>query len=171
MITGTSGPSLAARLAPCALALGSATAALAGCDDASSGPGETVDAAPADAASPDAAPADAAVRSYESDIAPIWQLHCMPCHGPDERFDLLRLDIGRENLVEQSSQQVIEWLLVSPGDPEASYLWLKIEGRQDELNTSFPMPPPNLGGTFEPIPASERERIRAWIEAGAGDTW
>lgn len=156
--------------------------ALPGCGDDGAGnaPPDAPGGSGVDAAAPDALDAamdagvDAAVvRTYEDDIQPIWINRCMPCHvGEGEGMPILpRLEDGREVLVDRPSGQVTTLDLVEPGMPEASYLWLKLNGEHGTLSTTNPMPPPTLGGTFEPIPASERERIRAWIIAGASATW
>jgi hypothetical protein len=153
--------------------------ALPGCGDDGNGDTLIVDAAAPDAAIdaardvPDAGIDATAVRAYADDIQPIWINRCMPCHvGEGEGMPLTpRLEMGRGALVDQPSGQVTTLDLIEPGMPEASYLWLKLNAEHVALSTTNPMPPPVLGGTFEPIPASERERIRAWIAAGAGATW
>ncbi len=127
-------------------------------------------AAPADAAPADAAPIDAtSVRTYADDIAPIWANRCIPCHfEPDPQPP--DLAIGRAALIALGSSQV-DLQLIEPGDPEASYLWLKLNNLHTALSTTDPMPQPNLGGAFEPIPASELARIEAWIASGADESW
>jgi hypothetical protein len=157
--------------------------ALSGCGDGGAGDPPAVDAA-SDAAAPDAtsdagqdgldAGVDAAVtRTYEKDIEPIWINRCQPCHvgEGDVEPSEPRLENGREVLVDRPSGQVTSLDLIEPGMPEASYLWLKLNNQHTGLSTTNAMPPPTLGTTFEPIPASERERIRAWIAAGAGAEW
>jgi hypothetical protein len=157
--------------------------ALPACGDDTSDPPVAVDAAAPDAAidagpvvpdaGPDAGPDAAVIHTYEGDIQPIWLNRCTPCHVGDSE-DLQPsplLETGHEALVDQPSGQVTSFDLIEPGMPEASYLWLKINNQHSALSTTNAMPPPVLGGTFEPIPASERERIRAWIAAGAGATW
>jgi predicted small lipoprotein YifL len=147
--------------------------ALTGCgDDGTVGtPPATVDAAAPDAAV-DAGIDATTVRTYAGDIQPIWTNRCMPCHIEDEARPLLpRLAMGRVALVNQPSRQVTTLDLIEPGAPNASYLWLKLINEHKTLSSTEPMPPAALGGTFEPIPASELEVIRAWIVAGAGTTW
>lgn len=50
---------------------------------------------------------------------------------------------------------------VVPGDADASYLVLKLEG--DPSITGDPMPPGS------PLPDAEIERVRSWIDGGAPD--
>jgi hypothetical protein len=154
---------------------------LSGCDGG--GPGNMapgpLDAAAADAAMdagqvvPDAGVDAAVIRTYDDDIEPIWINRCQPCHvgEGDVEPSEPRLEMGREVLVDRPSGQVTAIDLIEPGMPEASYLWLKLNNQHTTLSTTNAMPPPTLGNTFEPIPASERERIRAWIAAGAGASW
>jgi hypothetical protein len=54
--------------------------------------------------------------------------------------------------------------LVTPGDPDASYLWLKITG--DERIVGAPMPLDPLSGERR-LTDAELADIQAWIEAGA----
>ncbi len=125
-----------------------------------------------DAQISDAASAvDAASFSYAADIEPIWLNRCFPCHIGDMANRFPRLDMGRELLVGQLSQQLTTLEMVAPGDVAGSYLWIKLNDEQGQLNTTAPMPPPNLGGTFAPLSDGELGRIRAWIASGGDDTW
>jgi mono/diheme cytochrome c family protein len=88
-------------------------------------------------------------------VRDIFRVKCAGCHGPDlprprGRFgyvlDLNRLAADREKIV--------------PGRPAESELWALVE--HDE------MPPPDAPrGRLTP---SEKETVRAWIEAGAPDS-
>src|SRR5262249_8068868 len=54
-------------------------------------------------------------------------------------------------------------LRVAPGDPDHSFLMLKIEGH---LGPNEGVPMPLVGG---PLPASDIDTVRRWIAAGASD--
>jgi hypothetical protein len=57
--------------------------------------------------------------------------------------------------------------VVVPGDPDASYMMMKIDGRglcDVGAETSLSMPPP---GEPYVLPAQSRAKIEAWILAGA----
>ena len=55
-------------------------------------------------------------------------------------------------------------LRVAPGDPDHSYLLLKLEGK---LGPDEGVQMPLVGG---PLPASAIDAIRRWIAAGAPET-
>ncbi len=86
------------------------------------------------------------------------------CHAGGAPDAGLNLEDGQSymNLVNITSTQDGNFLLVNPGDPDNSYLVQKVEG-----NASFgnPMPPP-AGG----LPAAQIQAIRDWIAAGAPET-
>ena len=92
---------------------------------------------------------------------------CINCHvaGGQAAF-IMRLDderVSYANLVNQVSFEKPPMLRVSPGDPEASYLVWKIEGREGILGER--MPPPSAS---EPkLPDEEIAAIRQWILDGA----
>ena len=84
---------------------------------------------------------------FQRDILPLLSDRCFTCHGPDAgtREAGLRLD-----------QQDPLLLHVSPGEPDHSELWARIESGE--------MPPPESGLTLN---EEERQRIRNWISQGA----
>jgi len=51
---------------------------------------------------------------------------------------------------------------VAPGDPEHSYVMIKLDGKQT-MGTE--MPPGTPDGTL--LPQATRDTVRAWIMAGA----
>jgi hypothetical protein len=69
---------------------------------------------------------------------------------------------GYGQLVGRRSVQVPEMALVEPGDPDASYLWLKLQHRAAEGKGM----PRTLTGTKKLRP-TELELYRRWIEDGA----
>lgn len=100
---------------------------------------------------------------YERDIVPIWQRACGPqCHVAGSPDGGLTLDGGAEALVRKDASQTSFMALIEPEDPDRSYLWLKLEGRQDEA-----------GGAGGPMPAAgslsdaDRQTLLNWIDDGA----
>jgi len=93
--------------------------------------------------------------SFNRDVRPILSKHCFQCHGPDEqaRTTDMRLDT-REGLFDQ------ELSPVTPGDPEASEIFLRITNPDPDLA----MPPVDATTS---ITEAERKIIRRWIAQGA----
>ena len=54
-------------------------------------------------------------------------------------------------------------VLVLPGEPDESFLWLKMGLKEFDQAYANPMPPLN----HPPLSSEERERIRVWIVDGA----
>ncbi len=97
-------------------------------------------------------PADRQVE-FEADIRPIFEAHCISCHGPDQRKGGLRLDNPTDGMAGGDSGPMIE-----PGDSTLSYLIEKVAGL-DPLST---MPP-----SGDPLSAEQIGLLRAWIDQGA----
>jgi len=89
---------------------------------------------------------------------------CTQCHTGAAAPLGLALDEGasRDDLVNVQSVEHAELLLVSPGDPEASYLVWKVEGRADITGGRMPL-------SLPPLSEAEIAAIRGWIEQGAED--
>jgi len=87
------------------------------------------------------------------------------CHGPPTpAWGLILTDgpAARERLVGKVAQSCTEFFLVTPGEPAASFLWLKVSSPRPPCGE--PMP---FGGP--PLPAWSRSCIRDWISSlGAG---
>ena len=93
----------------------------------------------------------------------IFDTSCTQCHGSFARGGLdLRRGIAHSQLVNVSSRQSTV-LRVVPGDPEASYLVHKLDGRASIAGSQMPE-----GGPF--LTATELDLVRGWIRAGAPDT-
>ncbi|HOX24385.1 MAG TPA: hypothetical protein PLL30_01350 [Candidatus Krumholzibacteria bacterium] len=98
--------------------------------------------------------------SFAADVQPIFDGNCVGCHGEGGNAGLdLRAGSSLANLVgviaTESSLARIE-----PGDPSASWLYLKLTGQQ---NVGVSMPP------GDPLSADLTELVRTWIEEGALD--
>ena len=102
--------------------------------------------------------------SYSAHLEPLVIAHCLGCHDSEEPKAKLVLESGEgySQLVGRRSVQVPEMALVEPGNPDGSYLWLKLQHRAPEGKGM----PRTLTGTKKLRPA-ELELYRRWIEDGA----
>lgn len=97
-------------------------------------------------------------------IQPIFDRECVRCHGPKEKKAKLDLSAGEsyKALVNAPSREVPAMVRVKPGDPDQSYLWLKLEHRASE---GVGMP---KGFFFaKRLSQGELDTIKAWIASGA----
>lgn len=93
----------------------------------------------------------------------IFTAQCLGCHGGFNPRAGLSLQEGQSfsNLVNvQSSETTLT--RVVPGDPDASYLVHKLEGRAGIVGSRMPIGGPILSDTLMAI-------VRAWIQSGAAD--
>ncbi len=105
--------------------------------------------------------------SFASDIAPVLKQRCAKCHltGTEAGNMALYPRAAYGSLVNQPSVQLPTMMRVSPGDPDQSYLLLKLENNHlDAGGTGIQMP-------FNEAPLDEDTlaRIRQWIVSGAAD--
>ena len=102
--------------------------------------------------------------SYSAHLEPLVIAHCLSCHESDEAKAKLVLDpgVGYAGLVGPPSVQEPEMALVAPGDPERSYLWLKLQHLTEEGKGM----PRTVAGSKK-LRESELELYRRWIEGGA----
>jgi hypothetical protein len=100
---------------------------------------------------------------FNRHIQPILSDACFRCHGPDPatREAKLRLD-QREGLFRTRNEITV----VTPGDPDASELYLRITSEDEEEA----MPPRDSNRQLKP---AEIEGLKEWIAAGApwGTHW
>lgn len=96
----------------------------------------------------------AAPVDFERDIKPIFQEHCIKCHGPKKQKASLRLDQPAAMLRSGDSGEPT----IKTGKPEESYL---IEVLTDP-DPEFRMPPES-----DPIPDAQLALIKRWIKEGA----
>jgi uncharacterized membrane protein len=88
--------------------------------------------------------------SFETQIKPLLERHCLRCHGPENQEGDFRID----------DREAVLSAYVEAGDAEFSDLYLYISSEdQDEL-----MPPPDEGG---PLPAGDIALVKTWIDEGA----
>jgi len=98
------------------------------------------------------------------DVQPIFDRACTDCHNARKTKAKLNLSAATagQALVNAPSDQVPQMVRVKPGDPEASYLWLKVQHRAEKGKGM----PRGLFGSKH-LPAADLEIIKRWIEAGA----
>lgn len=102
--------------------------------------------------------------SFAHDIVPLFMDQCAGCHATGEEPGHLALTThgAWRSLVGVPSTEA-KLLRVKPGAPEQSYLMMKLDGTHlDHGGSGARMP---FGGAA--LDAATRERIRAWIAAGA----
>ncbi len=106
----------------------------------------------------DMPPADSKV-DFAKHIAPIFEKHCVSCHG--EKKAKAKLTLHTKKSAFESGDSAPDNII--PGDSKASYLVEVIElpDDSDEL-----MPPKKEGG---PLPKATIDLIKRWIDEGA--TW
>lgn len=94
--------------------------------------------------------------SYDRHIRPILAEYCFACHGFDSsaRQGDLRLDTREGALHSGSGGAII------PGDPDKSWLMLRIQSTEHDLQ----MPPPE---TAKRLTDEQKELLRDWIQQGA----
>jgi hypothetical protein len=98
--------------------------------------------------------------SFSKDIVAIFKdQKCIVCHRGENPSGLdITEDVAYKNLTGVKSKQDPETLLVKPGDPEASYLFIKLNGAGKEGTV---MPPKGK------MPQELVDKIAVWIKQGA----
>jgi mono/diheme cytochrome c family protein len=99
-----------------------------------------------------------------ADVQGIFDRECVKCHGPDKKKAKLDLSAGEsyKSLVNTASKEEPSILRVKPGDPEQSYLWLKLEHKTSEGDG---MPKGFFGSRR--LSQKDLDAIKAWIASGA----
>jgi hypothetical protein len=99
--------------------------------------------------------------SLATDVQPIFDAHCVGCHPANAGLDL-RAGRSFDSLVDRPSTERPSLVRVRPGDPAASYLYIKLVG---------PCPGPDCSGSRMPqggaLSAVEIATVRSWILGGA----
>ncbi|WP_246605124.1 hypothetical protein [Aquisediminimonas sediminicola] len=112
------------------------------------------------------AQAPAAASSYfVNEIVPIFRQKCATCHltGSEAGQMALTPDKAWESLVNVASIEATDKKRVVPGNPDASYLVMKLEGKHLENGGSGARMP----FAAPPLPLEEVAKIREWIAKGA----
>ncbi|WDQ18501.1 DUF1549 domain-containing protein [Rhodopirellula sp. P2] len=92
----------------------------------------------------------AAPIDFETEIAPIFQQHCLHCHNETQKGGELSLSFA-EGLMELGH--------VVPGDPQSSYLVETIHATDGET--------PSMPEEGTPLNDTQVDRVRRWIAEGA----
>lgn len=109
--------------------------------------------------------------SFEVDIQPILDEHCVEgCHEPDGEWGFL-LDMSGsayDAIVGVAAPQLPSMSIIEPGDPENSYLWHKINGTQASVGgAGLMMPKPRPGMQSTVLTPEQFTALEQWILAGA----
>ncbi len=96
--------------------------------------------------------------NYRSDIQPLLQTYCYPCHG---QWDISREANLRLDLAESAFSEIADGRYpIVPGEPGQSQVFLRMNASTAEDR----MPPYSMGVE---IPRDRIELVRRWIEEGA----
>lgn len=102
---------------------------------------------------------------YQAEIAPLFAANCATCHLTGQEAGNMALIPAKaiESLVGVPSVEAPGLVQVVPGDPDASYLVMKLEGTHvANGGTGAQMP---FGAP--PLPRESITKIRQWIAEGA----
>ncbi len=114
-------------------------------------------------------PPNGGAVSFASDVQPIFNARCTSCHAPGTPTNTvvgirMVLTPGESfgSLVNQASSQRPDLTLVTPGDPDASFLWLKVSSNSPPVGATMPL----LGSR---LTSNELALVRDWIDQGAAN--
>ena len=98
-------------------------------------------------------------------LVPLIESQCATCHLTGEEAGGLSMvgDVARDFLVGKPSQEVPAIMRVVAGNPDASYLVMKLEGTHLTHGGSGGQMP--FGAP--PLPPEQIAKVRQWIAAGA----
>ena len=141
-----------------AVLAGAALLAAACTAQAEVAPSQGAASAPVPATSP-------ATVSYQADIVPLLESQCAACHLTGEEAGGMSLvgDAAIGFLVGKPSEEAPAIMRVVAGDPDASYLVMKLEGTHIARGGSGGQMP--FGAP--PLPPEQIAKVRQWIAAGA----
>ncbi len=91
---------------------------------------------------------------FEKEILPIFEEHCLDCHGPDKQKSEFRID-QRPTMLKGGDSGIASLV---PGDSKASYLLEVIDGSDPDML----MPPKG-----DPLTKEQVALVTKWIEEGA----
>jgi mono/diheme cytochrome c family protein len=100
--------------------------------------------------------------SFTKEVLPILNSQCVMCHIPGAELGGLTLypDAWLSLVGIASIESALK--RVEPGEPDKSYMYLKLMGLQDSVGgTGLRMPP------TQQLEPAQLETIRQWIEQGA----
>jgi hypothetical protein len=112
--------------------------------------------------------------SYKNDIEPLFaeeKYSCLEigCHGGGLHSSNYSLE-SHAGCVQRGDQaHALGMCQVKPGDPESSYLYWKIEGRQGIIDEPMPNGCRNASDPNECVSDEDLALVRTWILEGAPD--
>ncbi len=92
----------------------------------------------------------------EADIQPIFDAHCVACHGPPDPIAFMDLTLGAHDIVAVPSFQIPGINRIEPGQVSMSYLFFKINCSNQLSGNRMPRDAP-------PLSLSDQALIRDWI--------
>lgn len=96
--------------------------------------------------------------NYSADVQPIINAHCISCHASPANPDFGNLDLtSYDGVMDQTGPNHAP--VITPGDPDNSYLVERIEGTI----------PPQMPLVGAPLSSDQINTIRQWIDEGALD--
>ncbi|MEY4722388.1 MAG: hypothetical protein RIQ46_2113 [Pseudomonadota bacterium] len=110
-------------------------------------------------------PATAGKSLFQAEIAPLLASNCATCHLTGQEAGNMALIPAKaiESLVGVKSVEAPNLMRVVPGDPDTSYLVMKLEGtHMARGGTGAQMP---FGAP--PLPKEKIAKVRQWIAEGA----
>ena len=170
------------------LAVATLAITLTGCDKSEDDTGGDTDAATSlpmtggmddgmdDGGSADSTGGDGgSMLSHEADIQPIWEKYCVAgCHEPGGLWPTFDQSGGAAENYEQivnmpSPTQAPTMNLITPGEPDESYMWHKINGTQVDAGGSGVVMPDKRPEESEAmtLTAEELDTLEQWILDGA----
>lgn len=128
----------------------------------------------ADAPAPASAPEQSVPPvSFRRDVVPLFVTHCVFCHmkeGPHAGL-ILEPRFAYSMIVGVPSTET-PLQRVQPGNPERSYLLLKMQNRHREVGgtgSKMPIVPGGMSAGVVTATPAQIELVRAWIQSGARD--
>jgi hypothetical protein len=103
-----------------------------------------------------------AIAKFNENVQPLLTKKCAhpSCHGAAKSAGLqMSSGVAYENLVNVKSSEEPQFVRIKPGDPDSSYLVMKIEGKQ-QVGSRMPL----TGGYLK---TQDIQMIRTWVEGGA----
>jgi len=91
-----------------------------------------------------------------TDIQPIFDAHCIACHGPPDPIAFMDLTLGAQDIVAVPSFQFPELNRIEPGTVSMSYLFFKINCNGQLSGNRMPRDAP-------PLSLTDQALIRDWI--------
>jgi hypothetical protein len=107
-------------------------------------------------------PKSTSVAKFSEDVQPIFTKKCAhpSCHGQAQSAGMqLTKGMAYDNIVGVKSTEEPQFDRIDPGQPDSSYMVMKLEGKQ-KVGAQMPL----TGG---PLPQKDVQTIRSWVKAGA----